>query len=100
MALLTRVETSPDVSGGVSITVDRRRTLLVLCMGFSPLVVATYLHIIDQEWPAAWFTGMGEGILFAGFGILVGEMLGAREAAEKVYERTVARQSVASVDPT
>lgn len=84
MGLLTRIEMAEEPPRRVEVGIRPGRTLLALALSVGALAVAAALHWIDRETAAAWFTGMGEALLFAAFGVLVGETTGARDAEAKL----------------
>jgi hypothetical protein len=84
VALLSRIMCAEDAPRRVDVRVASIRALAVVALAAGILVAATMLHGEDRETLAAWFMGMGEGILFAGLGVIVGEWVGAKEAAERL----------------
>lgn len=84
MGFLTQIEAVEGAPGRVEVRVQAGRTLLVLGLSVAALAAAAALHGLDRETAAAWFTGAGEALLFATFGLVVGETTGAKETEAKL----------------
>lgn len=84
MALLTSVVVSRESPRRVEVTLNTRRIFVVLALSVAALAVSVLLHGMDRETAAAWFTGMGEALLFGTFGLVIGEASGARDAEAKL----------------
>ena len=80
--MLTRIAASDAASGRVSVAIRSGRVLVLVALCVAALVAAAVLHGLDRETAAAWFTGMGEALLFAVLGAAAGEVLGAKQAAD------------------
>lgn len=83
-ALLTHIAAPHDPPPRIRVRVRAGRIAFLVVLCVAALVAAAILHGLDRETAAAWFTGMGEALLFAVFGMVVGETLGAMTAAERL----------------
>jgi hypothetical protein len=86
MAFLTAVAVRPGPTRRVDVTVRVTRFVLFVAVALTMLAVAAALHAIDRETAAAWFTGLGEALLFGTIGLVAGEKLGAREAESRISQ--------------
>ena len=82
-ALLTHIS-APGEPPRIRVRLRTGRVSFLVALCVAALGVAAILHGLDRETAAAWFTGMGEALLFLVFGVVVGETLGAMTAAERL----------------
>jgi hypothetical protein len=83
-ALLTHIAAPSDPPPRIKVRVRTGRVAFLVGLCVAALAAAAILHGLDRETAAAWFTGMGEALLFVVFGMVVGETLGATTAAERL----------------
>ncbi len=84
MAFLTTIRAAPG-SRRIDVVPNTRRIAFLAVLVIVMLAVAAVLHATDRETAAAWFTGMGEALLFGALGVLVGETTGARETESRLF---------------
>jgi hypothetical protein len=84
MGLLTTAAVAGESRRSIHVTIRTGRTTVLLALCVAALGAAAVLHGLDRETAAAWFTGMGEALLFGVLGVIVGEKSGAKEAEEKL----------------
>ncbi len=87
MGLLTEIKVAGESDQQLEVRLNTTRMLLIVGICVAALTAAAVLHGLDQETAAAWFTGLGEALLFAAFGTFVGEVVASKEAAERLRER-------------
>jgi hypothetical protein len=78
-ALLTDISAPSEPPPRIRVRLRTGRVAFLVALCVAALGVAAILHGLDRETAAAWFTGMGEALLF-----VVGETLGAMTAAERL----------------
>jgi high-affinity Fe2+/Pb2+ permease len=83
-ALLTHIAAPSDQPPRIKVRVRTGRVAFLVGLCVAALAAAAILHGLDRETAAAWFTGMGEALLFVVLGLVVGETLGAMTAAERL----------------
>ena len=83
-ALLTHIAAPSDPPPRIKVRVRTGRVAFLVGLCVAALTAAAILHGLDRETAAAWFTGMGEALLFVVLGLVVGETLGAMTAAERL----------------
>jgi lysylphosphatidylglycerol synthetase-like protein (DUF2156 family) len=83
-ALLTDISAASEPPPRITVRLRTGRVAFLVALCVAALGIAAILHGLDRETAAAWFTGMGEALLFVVFGMVVGETLGAMTAAERL----------------
>ena len=63
---------------GVDVRVDVGRTLALMALGAIALVATAVLYALDKTSGATGLLSVSEAILFIGFGLHVGERIGAK----------------------
>ena len=84
MSLLTTMTPSSASRDRLDVRLNVGRTAGLLALAIAMLSAAAVLHGLDRETAAAWFTGIGEALLFGVLGLALGERSVAREAVSRL----------------